>query len=241
MLELQDLVVTRSDGDRRFALRVAQLSIAPGDVVGLTGASGTGKTLLLEVLGLLRRPDAGRYVLHTGAARLTLSDLWAGAAWRDAPMRRAQSFGFVPQSGGLLPFLSVSENVALGQRVKGLCDPALVEDLLARLGLADVASLLPAALSIGQRQRVAIARALAHRPQCVIADEPTAALDPDAARSAMELLLDAARSEGAGVLVSSHDVALLDQFDMRRVALSALAGQARGETVTSTLGGEAAA
>ena len=108
----------------------------------------------------------------------------------------------------------------LSQRIADHAEPAWGESLLHRLGLADLGALMPAALSIGQRQRVAIARALAHRPSFVIADEPTAALDPEAAENAMSLLLAAARDGGAGVIISSHDHDLLERFDLSRLDLT---------------------
>jgi len=240
-LVINGLSVSLSDNERRFTLAVPDLSLAQGEVVGLTGPSGTGKTMLLEVLGLLRRPTGGAYRLTDDAEDIDLTALWSLArTGPDAPQVRATHFGFVPQSGGLLPFLSVAENIALSQRIADRPDPAWQAGLTDRLGLASLVDLTPAALSIGQRQRVAIARALAHRPAFVIADEPTAALDPDAAVAAMGLLIEAATAGGAGVIISSHDLALLDRFEMRRIALS-ITSDAGSAEVTSTLGPRAAA
>lgn len=226
LLELSGLEISLSDRDRGFTLRVPQLQLAAGEALGLTGASGTGKTLLLEALGLLRRPQAcAAYRMQppgagAGSAPLDLLAAWSPAPALPAAELRGALMGFVPQSGGLLPFLSVSENIALSQRISGRIDSAWRDQLMAELGLQEVRALQPAALSIGQRQRVAIARALAHRPALVIADEPTAALDPDAAATAMGLLIGMAASGGAGVIVSSHDLALLDRFPLRRAALA---------------------
>ena len=220
-LHVRDLSVSLSDRERRFTLRIDRLDLAGGAVVGLSGPSGTGKTLLLEVMGLLRPPDPGSRYGVTAAGRVTdLAALWTGReGGARAPETRAALFGFVPQSGGLLPFLTVSENVRLTQRLAGRPDAQWAAALEARLGLDGLGGLMPAALSIGQRQRVAIARALAHRPAFVIADEPTAALDPDNAAIAMGLLIDAAADGGAAVLVSSHDLALLDRAGVARCHL----------------------
>jgi len=216
-------------GKGGFRLSVARLDLAPGQVVALTGPSGSGKTLFLEALGLMRRPDSlasyvwtppqatGPDVTDGPDASLDLARLW-----RDGPRsaglarERGRLFGFVPQTGGLLQFLDVADNIALTQRIAGRPDPALATRLMARLGLAAVARLMPAALSIGQRQRVAIARALAHRPSVVIADEPTAALDPDTADEVLALLLDTAHATGSAVLVSSHDHDRLGRFGIAR-------------------------
>lgn len=218
-LDIAGLGVSLADGDRGFSLQVPALRIAAGEAVGLTGPSGSGKTLLLELLGLLRAPDpGGRYrIAGEDGQELDLAALWSRRG-RIARLR-GRIFGFVPQTGGLLPFLTLAQNVALPQRICRRPDPDLAADLIARLGLAPVAGLRPERLSIGQRQRAAIARALAHRPRVVIADEPTAALDPENAARAMELLFEAAARTGSAVIVSSHDIGLLDRFTLTRYRL----------------------
>ncbi|MBL3564450.1 ATP-binding cassette domain-containing protein [Rhodovulum sulfidophilum] len=231
-LDIRDLGVSLSDGDRGFALRVPELRIAAGETAGLTGPSGTGKTLLLELLGLLRAPEPGgvyRLRPAEGPAR-DLAALWTGRGGL-APLR-GRLFGFVPQTGGLLPFLTLAENVALPQRICARPDPGLVTDLIARLGLGPVAGLRPERLSIGQRQRAAIARALAHRPRFVIADEPTAALDPENAAEAMSLLFETAARSGAAVIVSSHDLDLLKRFSLTRYRLEIDPDHAPGRPVS---------
>lgn len=240
-LHMAGLSVSVADADRSFRLEVDALELHAGEVVGLTGPSGTGKTMLLEVLGLLRRPDqGGRYRIDAGGQAIDAAAVWTGpGAGRRAPDLRGRLFGFVPQSGGLLPFLSVAENIALSQRIAGRVDHAWRDDLMARLGLAPLARLRPDALSIGQRQRVAIARALAHRPPFVIADEPTAALDPDNAGTAISLLIDAARAGGSAVLISTHDWGLLDRFGLPRLRLG-LTGDHSNTHVTSALSTEGA-
>ena len=215
---IEDLAVSLADQERRFTINVSALEMHAGEVVGLSGASGTGKTMLLEMLGLLRCPDSGKYQLETGNKSINLKDLWQSSRLRTADIR-ALHFGFVPQSGGLIPFLSAAENIALSQRIAKRIDKDWSDNLVERLNLGDVLNMNPGALSIGQRQRVAIARALAHFPTFVIADEPTAALDPEAAETAMSLLIDSAVSGGAGVLISSHDHQLLNRFPMFRLAL----------------------
>lgn len=212
-----------SDGDRAFSLIVPELALAPGQTVALTGASGSGKTLLLEMLGLLRAPGRGTEYLWRDASSGTrdLAALWAGGP-RNAELAafRGRLFGFVPQTGGLMPFLNVMENVALPQQVTGREDVGWCRTLIERLGLGEVAGQLPARLSIGQRQRTAIARALAHRPPFVIADEPTAALDPDSADEVLSLLLETASEGGSGVILSSHDIERMARFGIERLVLA---------------------
>jgi putative ABC transport system ATP-binding protein len=216
-LRIRNGHIALRDGDRSFRLQIDHLDLAPGQAVALTGVSGAGKTLVLEMLGLLRAPGMGtRYQWGDD----DLAGLWAqGPRGVELARMRGRVFGFVPQTGGLMPFLNVAENVALPQRVNDCVDAGWTGDLIDRLGLRDVAGLLPGALSIGQRQRTAIARSLAHRPPFVIADEPTAALDPDSADTVLTLLLEVAAEQGCGVILSSHDVARIDRFGINRLAL----------------------
>ena len=221
VIDINGLSVTLTSGARGFTLEIPALRVAPGERVAFTGPSGTGKTLLLELLGLLRAPGAGRYLaaLRDGA-QTDLGALWKTRRGRaQIPPLRGRLFGFVPQTGGLLPFLDVRGNIALSQRISARPDAELIEALIGRLGLGPVARLHPDRLSIGQRQRVSIARALAHRPRFVIADEPTAALDPENAAEAMALLFGAADETGTAVVVSSHDLELLDSFALTRYRL----------------------
>ena len=220
-LRIENLAVGASDTDRSFRLELKHLEISAGDVIGVSGPSGTGKTMLLEALGLLRRPEPGSsYGIQRADETVDIDAMWGDRnARNDAPALRGRLFGFVPQSGGLLPFLSVSENIAVSQRIAGRVDPTWQETLEVKLGLDKLRRLKPQALSIGQRQRVAIARGLAHRPAFVIADEPTAALDPENAMTVLKLFMEAAQVGNAAVVISSHDLGLLDQFAMRRLRL----------------------
>jgi putative ABC transport system ATP-binding protein len=216
-LTVRNGAIEVADIDRVFRVEIDALDLPPGGVIALSGASGSGKTLILEVLGLLRPP--AKETLYAAAGN-DLAALWSrGADGDELPLMRATLFGFVPQTGGLLPFLDVSDNIALPQRICDRPDAVWRAELMERLGLADLRTLLPDALSIGQRQRVAIARSLAHRPAFVIADEPTAALDAQSADQVLALLLEVARDTGAGLLLSSHDTDRIARFgiEMRRL------------------------
>lgn len=218
--------VTLEDRERRFTLLINDFAVMPGQVVGLTGASGTGKTLLLEALGLLRRPTTVNvYQIDDGRQRVSLGANWINR--HSAAVLRGKSLGFVPQSGGLLPFLNVIENVLLTQKIAKRLDKSFALNLLAQLQLEDLARQYPYQLSIGQRQRVSIARALSHRPAIVIADEPTAALDPANAENAMALLINSVLSVGSSLIFSSHDIEMVTKLDIARyhLRLSASAEQ----------------
>ena len=113
----------------------------------------------------------------------------------------------MPQTGSLLPFLSLRDNIMLPQRILGRADPAHTVALAARLGIAAVLDRMPAQVSVGQRQRAAIARALAHRPSVVLADEPTASVHPAQADDILNLLTQTAAEDGAALVISTHDAA----------------------------------
>ena len=142
-LEIDNMTVILGDGERRFVLKTGAWSVTAGEVIGLTGPSGSGKTLLLELLGLLRAPDAGGYkALPLRAGEDTPQDF--AAAWGTAQAMalcadaRARFFGFVPQAGGLLPFLTVAENVELTQHIAKRPDAAWCDALLGELGLSQI-------------------------------------------------------------------------------------------------------
>ncbi|MEM7318383.1 MAG: ATP-binding cassette domain-containing protein [Pseudomonadota bacterium] len=228
-LRIRDGQISLSEGDRRFVVEIGQLDLQPGEAIAMSGPSGSGKTLALELLGLLRAPGSGtRYQI----GETDLTKLWRGGG-RGAALARARGrfFGFVPQSGGLIPFLSVRENIALPQRLTDRQDRDWCRDLVDRLNLNGLENLYPPALSIGQRQRVAIARALSHHPPFLIADEPTAALDPENSELVLGLMLETAQMRDCGVILSSHDLERIKRQNLRRLRFNVRAG----ETIRSRL------
>jgi putative ABC transport system ATP-binding protein len=207
-----------TDKDRTFRLDVSGFQLDSGQALALIGHSGTGKTLFLEMLTLLRRPEVGStYASLDGDVVADLLALWGDPV--ALQRRRATLFGFVPQTGALLRYLSAWDNAALAQELTGRIDLDWLGTLFDVLDLTQERDKRPEGLSIGQRQRVAIARALAHKPAFVIADEPTSALDPDNALVVLKLLLKLARETGTGVLLSSHDQRLLDRLSINTVQL----------------------
>jgi len=189
-----------------FALSVRDLALGPGEALAVTGPSGCGKSTLLLMLGLALPPDAAdSFVFAPRGTQADIPELWRQRK-RDALARlRAHAIGIVPQTGGLLPWLSIGENIALTQRIAGRRNPELVAHLAADLGIAEQLRKKPAELSVGQRQRAAIARALAHRPALVLADEPTAAVHPALADAILALLLRETRALGAALVLATHD------------------------------------
>lgn len=192
-------------GSRIDALSEVSLKIAPGGMVALMGPSGSGKSTLLNLLGALDQPSTGKVVIsNKDIAQLSLD---ARAEFRN------QAIGFIFQNFNLIPVLSALENVMLPAQ---LARHATTEDVTARglalleqVGLSKQANQSVNRLSGGQMQRVAIARALINRPRIILADEPTANLDHATAAKVLEVLRQMSMSEGATVVIATHDHAVL--------------------------------
>ncbi|MGH3388235.1 MAG: ABC transporter ATP-binding protein [Actinomadura sp.] len=182
------------------ALRGADLSVDSGELLAVMGPSGSGKSTLLHCLAGILRPDSGE-VIFDGGRIDELDD-------RRRSILRRTGFGFVFQFGQLVPELPVLENIALPLLLAGKgrrAARAAAREWSHRLGLDGLDDRLPGELSGGQGQRAALARALIAGPRVVFADEPTGALDSVAADQVMELLVDAAREQGACVVLVTHE------------------------------------
>jgi predicted ABC-type transport system involved in lysophospholipase L1 biosynthesis ATPase subunit len=187
------------------ALDHIDLTIAPGERVGLCGRSGSGKTTLLQVLGGLLLPSSGETLLGGEP----LSSLDAAARGR----ARARSVAYVFQGANLLPTFTAYENVAFAEYVSGAGDAASASELLAIVGLASKLDALPAELSGGEAQRVAIARALAQQPDLLLCDEPTGQLDSDTSARVLDLI-DALQARlGFALVIATHDPSVAARAD----------------------------
>jgi lipoprotein-releasing system ATP-binding protein len=189
-------------------LRGADLDVMPGEIVGLIGPSGSGKSSLLHAAGLLERPNAGRITV-LGRDCSDLAD-------RQRTQIRLGTIGFVYQFHHLLPEFTALDNVALplmiaGQTRKAARDRAGV--LLGELGLAERLHHQPAQMSGGEQQRVAVARALANSPRLLLADEPTGNLDPTTSGAVFENLYALARKTGVACLIATHNLDLAKHMD----------------------------
>jgi len=206
-LTLEGITKHRIGRDRSFMLTIDRLELRPGDRLLLAGPNGCGKSTLMELIGLALMPDAASRFELTGddGRAVDVQALWQRGRHDELARLRARHMGYLPQTGALLPFLTVRQNILLVQDLSGRHDPALVDEVSRRLDLGPLAAEQPAQLSVGQRQRVAIARALVHRPSFVLADEPTAALDPANARAVVQLLVDLVREIDCGLLLVSHE------------------------------------
>jgi lipoprotein-releasing system ATP-binding protein len=200
-LELRGLARSYAEGKGRLdVFKDLNLSVFPGEIVALVGQSGSGKSSLLHIAGLLEAPTAGE-VLIAGQNCATLDD---AARTR---IRRI-GIGFVYQFHHLLPEFTALENVIMPQLIAGAGKQAArarAEDLLKRMGLGPRMEHRPTELSGGEQQRVAIARALANKPLLLLADEPTGNLDPGTAANVHQELLRLIAEEGLGALVATHN------------------------------------
>ncbi len=191
-------------------IRGADLAIWPGQSVALIAPSGTGKSTLLHMAGLLERPDKGE-IYVAGQATAELDDKARTAI-------RRNGLGFVYQAHHLLPEFTALENVMLPQMIGGLdrTEAKLRSaDLLRYLGLGERLTHRPAELSGGEQQRVALARAVANRPRVLLADEPTGNLDPVTSERVFMTLVQLVKATGLAALVATHNLELARRMDRR--------------------------
>lgn len=191
------------------ALKGVNMSVAPGEVVGLIGPSGSGKSTLLKCLGAVIDPTAGRMTLGD---EVIFDGKWKV---RDLRALRRDKIGFVFQAPYLIPFLDVIDNVALLPMLAGVPNnqgrqQAL--DLLTALDVQHRAKAMPSQLSGGEQQRVAIARGLVNRPPVILADEPTAPLDSERAMAVIRILNDMAAKFETAIIVVTHDEKIIPTF-----------------------------
>ena len=201
VFEARDLHKTFRLGEVNIqALRGVDLTIQAGELVAITGPSGSGKSSLLHLLGCLDEPDSGQILLDGR----DVSALGEGAR----TLLRRHQLGFVFQSFNLVPVLTALENVEYPLWISGVArreSRDRAEEMLRKVGLVDRLEHRPDQLSVGQLQRVAVARALVHRPRAVLADEPTGNLDSATGEHIMDLLVELAESDNRTFVVATHD------------------------------------
>lgn len=209
-LDLTDITVTYPDGDGRLtALDRVGLKVNAGEFVAVVGPSGSGKSSLLAVAGLLLTPDSGRLVIG-GRDVSSISRTEAAAV-------RRSSLGLVFQQSNLIPSLTAVEQLEMAARINGRSGPSVRSralELLDSVGLSDALNRRPNQLSGGQRQRVGIARALMNDPALLLVDEPTSALDHQRGRQVIELIGQVTRERSVGTVMVTHDRSSLDAADV---------------------------
>jgi len=209
-IHIEGLSKRYGEGDTAvMALKEVNMHVEPGEVVGLIGPSGSGKSTLLKCLGAVIDPTAGRMQLG--------DQLIFDKGWKVPDLRalRRDKIGFVFQAPYLIPFLDVTDNVALLPMLAGVPNDQARQRALELLTALDVqhrAKAMPSQLSGGEQQRVAIARGLVNRPPVILADEPTAPLDSVRAMSVVRILNDMAQRFQTAVIVVTHDEKIIPTF-----------------------------
>ena len=202
-IRIQGLKKRYGSGDTAVdALKTVDMHVAPGEVVGLIGPSGSGKTTLLKCLGAVIEPTAGKMILG--------DDVIYDDGWKVKDLRalRRDRIGFVFQAPYLIPFLDVTDNVALLPMLAGMPNAEARKRAIGLFKALDVehrAKAMPSQLSGGEQQRVAIARGLVNRPPVILADEPTAPLDSERALAVIRILNDMAKKFETAISVVTHD------------------------------------
>ncbi len=209
-IRIQGLKKRYGSGDTAVdALKNVNMHVAPGEVVGLIGPSGSGKTTLLKCLGAVIEPTAGKMILG--------DDVIYDDSWQVTDLRalRRDRIGFVFQAPYLIPFLDVTDNVALLPMLAGVPNAEARKramELLKALDVEHRAKAMPSQLSGGEQQRVAIARGLVNRPPVILADEPTAPLDSERALAVIRILNDMAKKFETAIIVVTHDEKIIPTF-----------------------------
>lgn len=194
------------DGSALPILEIPKFFVAAGEQLVLVGRSGCGKTTLLHVISGISRPDSGKIQIDgRDVARLSESG---------ADRLRATTIGYVFQTFNLLPAFTAIENVLLGMTfARGRKNPQRARDLLDRVGLSRRTHHKPGQLSVGEQQRVAVARSLANRPKLLLADEPTANVDPANQQNIIDLIRGTCQEEEVALIVVTHAQEVASQFD----------------------------
>lgn len=209
-IRIENLVKTYGEGETAVhALRGVDMYVSPGEVVGLIGPSGSGKSTLLKCLGAVIEPTSGRMTI----GEETIYD----DGWKTPDLRalRRDRIGFVFQAPYLIPFLDVTDNVALLPMLAGVANAearARAKKLLTALDVVHRAKAMPSQLSGGEQQRVAIARALVSEPPVILADEPTAPLDGERALAVIKILNDMAARYRTAIIIVTHDEKIIPTF-----------------------------
>jgi putative ABC transport system ATP-binding protein len=209
-IRIEGLKKRYGEGDTAvYALNGVDMQVAPGEVVGLIGPSGSGKSTLLKCLGAVIEPTAGRMTL---GEQIIYDDSWKIS---DLRALRRDKIGFVFQAPYLIPFLNVTDNVALLPMLAGHPNAVAREhahEMFEALDIAHRAHAMPSQLSGGEQQRVSIARALVNQPPVILADEPTAPLDSERALTVIRILNHMARQYQTAIIIVTHDEKIIPTF-----------------------------
>jgi putative ABC transport system ATP-binding protein len=207
----------REQGGVAFELQVPEFSLRQGQFFGLVGESGCGKSTLLDMLALVLRPTScDRFQLYLPSAEdgvepVDIKSLWENNEEARLARLRRNHLGYILQSGGLLPFLTVRQNIRLPWRIKDKIEKhETFRMMTSKMGVDALLSKKPQYLSGGQRQRIAILRAMVHQPMLILADEPTAAVDTQRARIIVKDFHALAKANGNTIVMVTHNLRLIE-------------------------------
>jgi len=210
-IKVENLVKKFGHGESEVVvIEDGNFTLNKGEFAALVAPSGAGKTTLLMMLGCVLEPTSG--IIQIGED-IVYKDKWL---IKDDRELRRKKLGFIFQAHYLIPFLNVEENVSLLPYQNGESPKIVkprVRELLEYLKIGNKIDFMPSELSGGQNQRVAIARALANNPDIILADEPTAALDKEMAKSVVKLLKQITREHNVSIIMVTHDESLLPYCD----------------------------
>lgn len=206
LYSIENLVKTRKR-ENGYRLLVKNLSLAKGAKIALTGPSGCGKSTLLDILGLSLAADfADKFEFSPDASVVKIAPLWKDRRFDELASLRLDNIGYVLQTGELLACLTAGENMLLAARLaKKANGEEKARKIAGRLGVLKLWNAMPATLSVGERQRCAIVRALAADPVIILADEPTAALDPLHANKVMDVFLACVEESESALILATHN------------------------------------
>jgi len=214
---LKNVVKERVVENAGFRLQVPSIEIHAEENIALVGHSGCGKSTLMDMFALILHPDeSDSFEINPADGKMDdIDKLWQRKQRNRLSQIRRQHIGYVMQSGGLLSYLTVRENIELPRRLLKLPNDDSIDSISRVLGIHRQLDKLPGLLSAGERQRVVFARALSHRPTILLADEPTAALDPITARKIMAVVMELIKGLKITLITASHDWAHVYKMDLR--------------------------
>lgn len=229
ILAIKQMQICQGQHDSGFWVDLPDWQLHPGQRWLVSGESGCGKSTLLEVLGLIKASvSAEEFSIHHSGTRIDIEQLWQSDQQQALASLRAQSIGFLLQTGGLLPFLSVEENIRLPLRVLRRNQLSEFADHAQEvLGLRSLLKNKPHQLSIGERQRVAFVRAIAHQPPLLLADEPTASLDRRNAERLLALMLELQQQTDTCLVLVTHDPHLVSWPELHQLQAQGWQAQRR--------------
>ncbi|MBI0028017.1 ATP-binding cassette domain-containing protein [Gilliamella sp. B14448G11] len=207
MLVIKQLEISRLTGNSSFRVCLPELRLRAGDVVVIQGDSGSGKSTLLEMIGMILKPDnIDDFKLFLDNNDLDIAKLINNNDINQLANIRAQYLGFMLQTGGLLPFLKIYDNLLLPLKLlQKNVDNSRLEYLINKLGISHLLNKYPKQLSIGERQRASFIRSIIHKPALLLADEPTSALDPYNANLLFDLIIEQAKQDNIAAIIVTHD------------------------------------